>query len=65
MLGKKELPSTLERSPKKAQRTGDSARKGGATAGGVDANASTSHPMDELLDAIENANAQQARKSRS
>lgn len=134
MPGKKEIPSTLERSPKKAPRTwikahdsaveeygerepahrtafsalkhfyeevgdhweakdrngardkqaaksGDSARKGGTTAGGVDANASTSHPMDvtknphiagrsrmtkdELLVAIENANAQQARKSRS
>jgi cation transport regulator ChaB len=135
MPGKKELPSTLERSPKKAQRTwieahdsaveeygegerahrtaysalkhsyekvgdhwegkdgkgpsdrqaaksGSSARKsGGKTAGGVDANASKSHLMDvakkldisgrsrmkkdELVEAIEKANAKETRKSRS
>jgi cation transport regulator ChaB len=132
--GKKELPSTLERSPKKAQRTwieahdsaveeygegerahrtafsalkhsyekvgdhwegkdekgpsdkqaeksGGPARKGGKTAGGVDANASKSHLMDvakklditgrsrmtkdELVEAIQKANAKQTRKSRS
>jgi cation transport regulator ChaB len=134
MPGKKELPSTLERSAKKAQRTwieahdsaveeygegerahrtafsalkhsyekvgdhweakdekgpsdkqaaksGGAARKGGRTAGGVDANASKSHLMevakkldvtgrsrmtkDELVDAIKKANARQTRKSRS
>ena len=134
MPGKKELPSTLERSPKKAQRTwikahdsaveeygegerahrtaysalkhsyekvgdhwegkdskgpsdlqakksGGAARKGGRTAGGVDANASKSHLMDvakklditgrsrmtkdELVDAIQKANAEDTRKSRS
>jgi hypothetical protein len=134
MPGKQELPSTLERSPKKAQRTwikahdaaveeygegerahrtafsalkhsyekvgdhweakeekgpsdkqaaksGGSARKGGTTAGGVDANASKSHLMDvakrldisgrsrmtkdELVAAIQKANDQQTRKSRS
>jgi cation transport regulator ChaB len=135
MPGKKELPSTLERSPKKAQRTwikahdsaveeygegerahrtaysalkhsyekvgdhwegkdekgpsdkqaaksGSAARtSGGTTAGGVDANASKSHLMDvakkldisgrsrmtkdELVDAIQKANAKETRKSRS
>ena len=134
MPGKKELPSTLERSPKKAQRTwieahdsaveeygegerahrtafsalkhsyekvgnhweakdvkgpsdgqaamsGGPARTGGKTAGGVDANASKSHLMDvakrldisgrsrmtkdELVEAIDKANARQTRKSRS
>jgi len=135
MPGKQELSSTLERSPKKAQRTwikahdaaveeygegerahrtafsalkhsyekvgdhweakeekgpsdkqaarsGGSARKGGGTtAGGVDANASKSHLMeiakrldisgrsrmtkDELVAAIQKANDQQTRKSRS
>jgi cation transport regulator ChaB len=136
MPGKKELPSTLQRSPKKAQRTwieahdsavdeygegerahrtafaalkhsyekvgdhwegkdggkkgpsdrqaeksGSSARKGrNDTAGGVDANATKSHLMDvarklevrgrskmskdELVDAIQKANAKETRKSR-
>jgi cation transport regulator ChaB len=133
--GRKELPSTLERSPKKAQdtwvaahdsaveeygegerahrtafaalkhsfekvgdhwepkdkkgpsdkqaaRSGSSARKGsGKTAGGVDANASKSHlyetatrlgingrskmSKDELVEAIQKANARETRKSRS
>ena len=134
MPGKDELPSTLERSPKKAQRTwikahdsaveeygegerahrtayaalkhsyekvgdhwegkdekgpsdkqaskgGSSARKGGETAEGVDANASKKHLMDvarkldvsgrskmnkdELVDAIKKANRKETRKSRS
>ena len=134
MPGKEELPSTLERSPKKAQRTwikahdsaveeygegerahrtafaalkhsfekvgdhweakknkgpsdpqaeksGGPARKGGRTAGGVDANASKSHLLDvakkldisgrsrmrksELVEAIQKANARATRKSRS
>ncbi len=134
MPGKQELPSTLERSPKKAQRTwieahdsaveeygegerahrtafaalkhsfekvgdhweakdekgpsdkqaarsGRSARKGGRTAGGVDANASKAHLMDiakrldvrgrsrmtkdELVEAIQKANDRETRKSRS
>ena len=134
MPGKEELPSTLERSPKKAQRTwikahdsaveeygegerahrtafsalkhsyekvgdhwegkdekgpsdkqaektGGAARKGGKTAGGVDANASKSHLMDvarkldvrgrsrmtkdELVEAIQKANDRETRKSRS
>ena len=133
MPGKQELPSTLGRSPKKAQRTwikahdsaveeygegerahrtafaalkhsfekvgdhweakeskgpsdkqsaasGRSARKGGKTAEGVDANARKSHLMDvakrldisgrsrmtkdELVDAIKKANARETRKSR-
>jgi len=136
MPGKEELPSTLQRSPKKAQRTwveahdsaveeygegerahrtafaavkhsyekvgdhwegkdggkkgpsdrqaaksGSSARSsGGDTAGGVDANATKSHLMDvarkleirgrskmtkdELVDAIQKANARETRKSR-
>ena len=133
MPAKDELPSTLQRSPKKAQETwsethdsaveeygegerahrtafaslkhgfekvgdhwepkdekgpsdeqaadsGASARKGGETAGGVDANASKSHLMDvarrldisgrssmnkdELVKAIEKANDRETRKSR-
>ena len=134
MPGKQELPSTLQRSPKKAQRTwikahdsaveeygegerahrtayaalkhsfekvgdhwepkegrgpsdkqaekgGAKARRSGGTAGGVDANASKEHLMevarkldirgrsrmrkDELVEAIEKANARETRKSRS
>jgi cation transport regulator ChaB len=134
MPGKKELPSTLQRSPDKAQRTwieahdsaveqygegerahrtafsalkhsyekvgdhweakqekgpsdaqaeksGAAARRGGETAGGVDANASKSHLMvvarkldisgrsgmnkDELVDAIQRANERRTRRSRS
>jgi cation transport regulator ChaB len=134
MPGKKELPSTLERSPAKAQRTwieahdsavdeygegerahrtaysalkhgfekvgdhweakdgkgpsdrqaaksGGPARSGGQTAGGVDANASKTHlaeiakrldirgrsrmTKDELVEAIQKANAKQTRASRS
>lgn len=134
MPGKQELPSTLERSPKKAQRTwikahdsaadeygdgerahrtafsalkhsyekvgdhweakdekgpsdrqaareGSAARHGGDTAGGVDANATKKHLMelareldvpgrstmskDELVDALEKANARETRRSRS
>jgi cation transport regulator ChaB len=133
MPGKKELPSTLERSPKKAQRTwieahdaavdeygegerahrtafsalkhsfekvgdhweakatkgpsdpqaarsGSSARKGGTTAEGVDANATKAHLMDvakrldvtgrsrmtkdELVEAIKKANRSQTAKAR-
>jgi cation transport regulator ChaB len=68
-------------SDKQAQKSGGRARKGGKTAGGVDANASKSHLMDvakkldisgrsrmskdELVDAIQKANAKQTRKSRS
>jgi hypothetical protein len=134
MPAKEELPSTLQRSPKKAQETwgkthdsaveeygegerahrtafaslkhgfekvgdhweakgskgpsdeqaakgGSSARKGGKTAEGVDANASKQHlrdvakrldisgrskmSKDELVDAIKKANAKETRKSRS
>jgi cation transport regulator ChaB len=134
MPGRKELPSTLRRSPDKAQRTwieahdsavdqygegerahrtaysalkhsyekvgdhweakqekgpsdaqaersGAAARRGGETAGGVDANASKSHLMDvarkldisgrsgmnkdELVDAIQRANERRTRRSRS
>jgi cation transport regulator ChaB len=134
MPAKEELPSTLQRSPKKAQRTwskahdsaveeygegerahrtafaalkhsfekvgdkwqpkkekgpsdkqaskgGAAARRGGKTAGGVDANASKEHLMDvakkldirgrsrmkkdELVEAIKKANAKETRKSRS
>jgi cation transport regulator ChaB len=134
MPAKEELPSTLQRSPKKAQRTwskahdsaveeygegerahrtafaalkhsfekvgdrwqakkekgpsdkqaskgGAAARRGGETAGGVDANSSKQHLMDvakkldvrgrsrmkkdELVEAIEKANARATRKSRS
>jgi hypothetical protein len=68
-------------SDKQAARSGASARKGGETAEGVDANASKQHLMDlarrldisgrskmnkgELVDAIKKANAKQTRKSRS
>jgi cation transport regulator ChaB len=134
MPGEKELPSTLQRSPRKAQRTwveahdsaveqygegarahrtaysalkhsfekvgdhweakaekgpsdrqaeksGKEARRGGETAGGVNANASKRHLMDlarmldvagrssmtkeELVDAIQKANARETRRSRS
>jgi hypothetical protein len=134
MPAKEELPSTLQRSPKKAQRTwskthdsaveeygegerahrtafaslkhsfekvgdhwepkdekgpsdrqaaksGKAARKGGDTAGGVDANASKSHLMDiakrleirgrssmkkdELVEAIQRANNRETRRSSS
>jgi cation transport regulator ChaB len=134
MPGKKEMPSTLERSPKKAQRTwveahdsavdeygegerahrtafsalkhsyekvgdhwegkdrkgpsdkqaakeGKPARKGGETAGGVDANATKEHLMDlarkldvpgrskmnkdDLVKAVKKANNRETRKSRS
>jgi cation transport regulator ChaB len=134
MPGKQELPSTLERSPKKAQETwvkahdsavdeygegerahrtafaalkhgfekvgdhwepkgkkgpsdsqaakgGATARRGGETSGGVDANASKQHlygvaqrldipgrsnmSKDDLVQAIEKANAKETRKSRS
>ena len=134
MPGKQELPSTLERSPKKAQRTwieahdaaveeygegerarrtafsalkhgfekvgdhweakerkgpsdaqaerkGASARRGGATAGGVDANASKAHLLDlakrlditgrsrmtkdELIEAIRKANDRETAAARS
>src|SRR3954462_6957149 len=133
MPGKMELPSTLQRSPKKAQRTwikahdsavdeygegerahrtafsalkhsfekvgdhweakakkgpsdeqgaksGSAARRGGKTAGGVDANASKSHLMDvakrldvsgrsrmtkdELVDAIQRANRRESARAR-
>jgi cation transport regulator ChaB len=132
--GREELPSTLERSPKKAQdtwvaahdsavdeygegerahrtafaalkhsfekvgdhweakdekgpsdtqaaRSGSKARRGGETAGGVNANASKAHlydtatrlgisgrsrmTKDELVEAIKKANARETRKSRS
>jgi cation transport regulator ChaB len=68
-------------SDKQAKKSGSSARKGGKTAGGVDANASKSHlydvaskldisgrskmNKDELVDAIEHANERETRKSRS
>jgi cation transport regulator ChaB len=134
MPGRDELPSTIQRSPQKAQRTwikahdsaveeygegerahrvafsalkhsfekvgdrwqpkdvkgpsdsqaaqsGGAARKGGRTAGGVDANATKSHLMelakqldvpgrsrmskDELVDAVQKANERATRKSRS
>ncbi|HEX2895102.1 MAG TPA: ChaB family protein [Marmoricola sp.] len=134
MPAKKEMPSTIQRSPKKAQRTwskahdsavdeygegerahrtafsalkhgfekvgdhweakdhqgpsdrqaaksGGSARRGGRTAGGVDANATKKHLMDvarrldvsgrskmdkdELVKAIKRANDRETRKSRS
>ena len=134
MPGKEELPSTIERSPKKAQRTwikahdaaveeygegerahrtafsalkhgyekvgdhweakekqgpsdrqaakgGAAARKGGRTAGGVDANATKEHLLDvarkldisgrsrmrkdELVDAIRKANDKKTRQARS
>jgi cation transport regulator ChaB len=68
-------------SDKQAKKSGSSARKGGNTAGGVDANASKSHlydvaskldisgrskmNKDELVDAIKHANDRETRKSRS
>jgi ChaB/Rho termination factor, N-terminal domain len=68
-------------SDKQAQKGGSEARKGGDTAGGVDANASKSHlydvakeldiegrsqmSKDELVDAIQKANNRETRKSRS
>jgi cation transport regulator ChaB len=68
-------------SDKKAARSGAKARKGGETAGGVNANASKAHlyetasrlgitgrsrmTKDQLVDAIKKANARETRKSRS
>jgi len=68
-------------SDKQASRGGASARRGGKTAEGVDANASKSHLMDvakkldisgrtrmtkdELVEAIKKANRRESRKSRS
>ena len=68
-------------SDKQAKKSGSRARKGGDTAGGVDANASKSHLYEvaqkldvegrsrmskgELVDAIQHANERQTRKSRS
>ena len=68
-------------SDKQAAKKGASARKGGRTAGGVDANASKTHLMevakkldvsgrsrmskDELIKAIGKANSRQTRKARS
>jgi len=68
-------------SDKQAQKSGSSARKGGKTAEGVDANASKSHLYDvakkldisgrsnmskeELVDAIKKANRRSTRESRS
>ena len=68
-------------SDKQAAKGGASARKGGKTAEGVDANASKQHLMDvakrldisgrsrmnkdELVDAIKKANARETRRSRS
>ena len=68
-------------SDKQAARSGSRARKGGKTAGGVDANASKAHlyevatrlgvtgrskmTKDQLVDAIQKANAKETRKSRS
>jgi cation transport regulator ChaB len=68
-------------SDKQAAKSGSKARKGGKTAGGVDANASKAHlyetasrlgitgrsrmTKDQLVDAIQKANAKQTRKSRS
>jgi cation transport regulator ChaB len=67
-------------SDKQAAKSGKSARSGGKTAGGVDANASKSHLMDlakrldisgrskmnkdELVEAIKKANDRESRKSR-
>ncbi|HYO40105.1 MAG TPA: ChaB family protein [Nocardioidaceae bacterium] len=64
-----------------AERSGDSARRGGETAGGVDANASKRHlyeiatrlqvpgrsrmSKDELVEAIQKANERETRRSRS
>ena len=68
-------------SDKQAAKSGAPARKGGETAGGVDANATKSHLMDvarrldvsgrskmtkdELVDAIQKANESETRKARS
>jgi hypothetical protein len=68
-------------SDKHAAKSGAKARKGGKTAGGVDANASKAHlyevatrlgvtgrskmTKDELVEAIQKANAKETRKSRS
>ena len=68
-------------SDKQAAKSGASARKGGETAGGVDANATKSHLMDvaksldisgrsrmnkdELVEAIQKANNTKTRKARS
>jgi cation transport regulator ChaB len=68
-------------SDKQAARSGAKARKGGETAGGVNANASKAHlyetasrlgitgrsrmTKDQLVDAIKKANARETRKSRS
>ena len=67
-------------SDQQASQSGESARRGGKTAGGVDANASKSHLMDvakrqdisgrskmnkdELIKAIKKANDRESRKSR-
>src|SRR5205085_1115920 len=67
-------------SDKQAAKSGGTARKGGRTAGGVDANATKSHLMDvakrldisgrsrmrkdELVEAIQRANARKTRKAR-
>ena len=76
-----EAKSSKGPSDKQAAKEGASARSGGGTAGGVDANASKSHLMDvakrldirgrssmskgELVDAIKRANERETRKSRS
>ena len=68
-------------SDKQAARSGARARRGGKTAGGVDANASKAHlyevatrlgvtgrskmTKDQLVEAIQKANAKETRKSRS
>jgi len=68
-------------SDKQAAKSGAQARKGGKTAGGVDANASKAHlyevatrlgvagrskmTKDQLVEAIDKANARETRKSRS
>lgn len=68
-------------SDRQAERTGAAARRGGPTAGGVDANASKKHLMevarrldvsgrsrmgkDELVEAIQRANDRETRRSRS
>ena len=68
-------------SDRQASKSGKAARKGGKTAGGVDANASKSHLMevakrleirgrssmnkDELVDAIQRANNRETRRSAS
>jgi cation transport regulator ChaB len=68
-------------SDKQASRSGSAARKGGRTAGGVDASASKTHLMDlakrldvpgrsrmskdQLVEALQKANARETRRSRS